>query len=104
VLLNEGNTDFGDSDFIGQITGGSAGGGRIGSGLRLVGETGPELISMGSGGGYVHNNSETQSMLAGAGGDSYTTNFNITGPVSLAELRQRASWYNTYGTRFGGTG
>jgi hypothetical protein len=101
VLLNENNTDFGESDFVGQIKG-SAGGGRIGSGFRLVGENGPELISMGSGGGYVHNNSETRRMIGSADTGGNTTTLVFNGPANLSEARRRAQWQNDYGTRFGG--
>jgi hypothetical protein len=102
TIIDDGGAgiDFGDSDFIGNIT--SAAGGRIGSGFRLVGENGPELITMGSGGGYVHNNSETRAILGTAndGGNQTTLVFN--GPANLSEARRRAQWQNDYGTRFGG--
>lgn len=65
------------------------------SGLTLVGEKGPEIVSLPSG-SYVHSNEDSQKMVGGS-----TQNYYITGPVSLAELRQRAAWYDTYGTRFG---
>lgn len=71
-------------------------------GLTLVGERGPELLQLPAG-SYVHNTPATKEIAAslGAGQGGNTTVFNITGPVSLAELRQRAAWYDTYGTRFG---
>lgn len=94
------SADVPDAPDFGQPQG-SAGGGRIGSGLRLVGENGPEVISMGSGGGYVHNNSETRAMLGGSTGASVTNNFILNGPNSLSEARRSADWETKYGTRFG---
>lgn len=84
--------------------GGSAGGGRIGSGLRLVGENGPELIETGSQGAYVHNNSETRRLLSGAGGDTINNYWQFYGPESMSQARRDEDWYRRYGTRFGSAG
>lgn len=103
--LNQGRSLRGDDFFGGNGTDQhpfeSAAGGRIGSGLRRVGENGPEVIEMGSGGGYVHNNSETRAILTGSSGATVTNNFILNGPNSLSEARRSADWETKYGTRFG---
>lgn len=82
------------------LGGGSAGGGRVGSGFRLVGENGPEIIELGSGGGYVHNNSETRA-IASSGGSSVNITNIFNGPENLAEARRRDDWAAKHGTKFG---
>lgn len=90
-------TDPGKNSITEQAVGGPA------SGLTLINENGPELVSLPNG-SYVHNAPATKAILdeiRSASGGGSTQNYYITGPVSLAELRQRAAWYDTYGTRFG---
>lgn len=100
--ISNGDRELGAADLESLLLSGRAAGGPA-SGLTLINENGPELVSLPSG-SYVHNAPATKEILDGiaAASGGNTTVFNITGPVSLAELRQRAAWYDTYGTRFGG--
>lgn len=90
--------DVPDAPDISQPRETRAGGGRT-RGLTLVGESGPELVQFGSGGGYVHNNSETRRMVSG--GNTVITNYNLYGPESLSQARRDNDWDQKYGTRFG---
>tara|TARA_R100000479_G_scaffold141629_2_gene77424 strand:- start:11293 stop:13080 length:1788 start_codon:yes stop_codon:yes gene_type:complete len=76
---------------IKQIPGFSEGGVSKG-GLAVVGEKGPELVSMKKG-TRVHSNADSKKMVANSGGTSITNNFKITinaKDTSDAELRRIA--------------
>lgn len=96
--FSSGARDLTVEDLLG---GGFAGGGRTPSGFILAGENGPELIEMGSQGGYVHNNSETRNILSNTGGDTINNYWQFYGPESLSQARQQEDWSRSYGTRFG---
>lgn len=101
------NADTGNSDLLNKNYSGGGGlsdlltraSGGPASGWTVVGERGAELVNLPNG-SYVHNANDTQDMLAATGGDTYNTFYNITGPTSLAELRQQDAWFRQFGTRF----
>lgn len=93
------DVDVPDAPDISQPRSTRAHGGPV-SGLALVGERGPELVRFPTG-SYVHNNGDTERMLANAGTRSEVTNLNFYGPTSLSQARREADWARTYGTRFG---
>lgn len=95
VLLNPGNKNFGDSDFVDQITGNAAGTRNWRGGLTWVGEQGPELVNLPSG-SDVYSNRESAAMAGGV-----TINNIYNGPESSAYGRKVSDWQAKHGTRFG---
>jgi hypothetical protein len=91
------NPDSQDIDYL--INGGGRAGGGAARGLTLVGENGPELVSL-PGGSYVHNNSETRRMMSG-GSSTQTININNYGPVSGADMVQNLKFLDRFGSRLG---
>jgi hypothetical protein len=70
---------FGASDLVSKVVG-RAGGGRVNEPFTLVGERGPELVSLPSG-SYVHDAGRTQDML---GSPSVTSTVNV-GPFYITK-------------------
>lgn len=69
---------------------------NFGGGLAMVGERGPEIVSLPAG-SDVFSNQESQNMAGGA-----ENVFNFYGPTSLSQARREGDWARRYGTRFGG--
>lgn len=92
----EGNRSFRIEDLL------ASGDRNVRGGWYLVGEEGPELVSLPAG-SDVYSNHESRAMVAGASGDTIIQNnaFNLYGPESLSGARRDADFYLKYGTRFG---
>lgn len=65
------------------------------SGLTIINERGPELVSLPNG-SYVHNANDTKQMLANSSGDVHF-NITTTGPVSESLLAE-INWLGKFGT------
>jgi len=94
--LNTAQTNAAVDALESQILGGRASGGEVSPGNWLVGENGPEILTVG-GSGYVYNNAQTQGLLSGVGGGSTVShtvsvvqNFDFRGADTGVETRVRS--------------
>lgn len=91
---------FGVPEFSVEIPGLATGARNFVGGLAMVGETGPELVSLPAG-SNVYTAQETRRMTANTGGDTINNYWQFFGPESLSQARQQEDWSRSYGTRFG---